>query len=216
MFGKMKIAMLAAEMLGTGILTLAALTLTHATAITFFTASTIAITFGVLIMLFGPISGGHFNPAVTFGLWTARRVQTLQAIAYIAVQMFGALLAWQLYEYLSDRTIASKNVHFDTHIWLAEVVGAVIFTMGVTAAISRNFDALARAATIAASLFVGIMLAGVASQAILNPAEALGLRSWGSAYVFGPLLGGVLGVNLYLLLFAPESAPTVKVLKKKK
>jgi hypothetical protein len=52
-------------------------------------------------------------------------------------------------------------------------------------------------------LFVGVIVASVGSAGLLNPALALGLRSWGTVYVLGPLVGGLLGVNLYYLLFAP-------------
>lgn len=203
MFGKQKIAMLSAELLGTAILALTALVLSHTTAISYFVATAVGATLALLVISLGPLSGGHFNPAVTFGMWTARRIDTLQAIAYIAVQLFGAVLAWQLFEYLSGHHLETKNVKFDTPIWLAEVVGTFIFTMGITAAVTRGFDQLAKAATIGVSLFAGIMLAGVASAGILNPAIALSMRYWSSAYVFGPLLGAVLGVNLYLFLFAP-------------
>jgi hypothetical protein len=75
--------------------------------------------------------------------------------------------------------------------------------LGFTAAVTRVFDALQSAVVYSAALFVGIIVASVGSAAFLNPAMALGLRSWGTVYILGPLVGGVLGVNLYYLLFAP-------------
>jgi len=57
----------------------------------------VALAFGltVLTMAFalGPISGGHFNPAVTLGLTVARRFPANKALPYVAVQVAGAVVA---------------------------------------------------------------------------------------------------------------------------
>lgn len=204
MLTKPKIAMLAAELLGTIILVLSVLTLSQTTSVTYFIATTVGVTLGLLVMVFGPISGGHFNPAVTFGMWTARKIETMQAIAFIAVQLLGGWLALQLYQYLTDKTVSGGDIQFDTPLWLAEVIGTMVFTMGITAAVTRGYEALQSAITIGASLFLGVLLAAIVSAGLLNPAVALGLDLWSSAYVFGPLLGAVLGINIYMMLFAPE------------
>ena len=60
-------------------------------------AQGVAIAFGltVLVMAFavGPISGGHFNPAVTIGLIVGKRFETKDAPYYIVAQVAGAILA---------------------------------------------------------------------------------------------------------------------------
>lgn len=57
----------------------------------------VALAFGltVLTMAFavGHISGGHFNPAVTFGLWSAGRIKAAEVGPYVASQVAGAILA---------------------------------------------------------------------------------------------------------------------------
>ena len=57
----------------------------------------ISLTFGlvVLAMIYalGDISGAHFNPAVTIGFWTARRIERSTVLPYILSQCAGALLA---------------------------------------------------------------------------------------------------------------------------
>jgi glycerol uptake facilitator-like aquaporin len=192
-----------AEFLGTATLVSVALVLTETTAVSYFIATSLAVTLTVIVLAFGGTSGAHVNPAITFGTWTARRIGTLRAIAYIAAQLLGGLAAWQLYQYLVDKPLAAKVVHFDTRVWVAEMVGTFILALGFTAAITRVFDALQSAVVYSAALFVGIIVASVGSAAFLNPALALGLRSWGTVYILGPLVGAVLGVNLYYLLFAP-------------
>jgi aquaporin Z len=57
----------------------------------------VSLAFGLSVVTMayavGHISGGHFNPAVTVGLWVGRRFPGRDVPAYIAAQVFGALLA---------------------------------------------------------------------------------------------------------------------------
>ncbi len=57
----------------------------------------VALAFGLTVMTgcfaFGHISGGHFNPAVTVGLAVAKRFPWSNVLAYIAVQVLGAIVA---------------------------------------------------------------------------------------------------------------------------
>jgi aquaporin Z len=57
----------------------------------------IAVAHGLAIALMisalGHISGGHFNPAVTIGFWVTKRITTIEAIAYWAAQIAGAIAA---------------------------------------------------------------------------------------------------------------------------
>src|SRR5215216_232380 len=48
---------------------------------------------GLLAMAAGHISGGHYNPAVTIGMFVTRRIDLTKAIAYIISQLAGALAA---------------------------------------------------------------------------------------------------------------------------
>jgi aquaporin Z len=56
----------------------------------------VALAFGltVLTMIYavGHISGGHFNPAVSFGLWSAGKFETKELLPYIAAQVIGGIL----------------------------------------------------------------------------------------------------------------------------
>jgi aquaporin Z len=57
----------------------------------------VALAFGLTVLTgayaFGPISGGHFNPAVSIGLWAGGRFPASQLPAYIAAQVVGAIAA---------------------------------------------------------------------------------------------------------------------------
>lgn len=215
MFNKPKIAALGAEFLGTGVLVMVALVLFNTTAVSWFVGTSLAITTAVVVAMFGSISGAHINPAITLGMWTARKIGTIRAVGYIAAQMLGGLASWQLYQYLINHTLPARSVSFDTRIWLAEVVGAAILATGFAAAVVRGFDNLQRAVVYGASTFVAIVIAATASAGLVNPAIALGLRSWSTVYVLGPLVGGIIGVNLYVYLFAPETKKKVAPKKRK-
>ncbi len=46
----------------------------------------------VLITIFGPIGGAHFNPAVTFGFWLDKAISTREALGYVAAQTVGGIM----------------------------------------------------------------------------------------------------------------------------
>ena len=57
----------------------------------------VALAFGLTVLTgaytFGPISGAHFNPAVTVGLWAGGRFQSRLVLPYIVTQVVGAIVA---------------------------------------------------------------------------------------------------------------------------
>lgn len=203
-----KIAMLAAEFLGTAVLATVAINVSRSQiGIGYFVAIGVGLTLGLLVLALGPTSGGHFNPAVTIGLWTVRKVKSLVAVAYVAAQMLGGLAAWQLANYFAGSEIRSiANAEFDWRLLVAEAVGAFVFTFLVAAAVFQRYENGKAAALIGGGLTVGVIVASLASNAVLNPAIALANQSWSWAYAAGPIVGALIGMNLYVLVFAPESA----------
>ena len=87
---------------------------------------------------------------------------------------------------------------------------------GFAAALYQKVSGPGKALMIGVAYALGIIIASVASFAFINPAVALAGQTWEwGTYVLGPVLGAVIGMNLYSLLFAPASsvsAPfTVKI-----
>lgn len=197
-------AVVVAEAMGTAVLTATILAVTRsAIGVPYFVALGVGLAMAMVVLFVGSVSGAHANPAVTVGLWSARQINTARALVYIVAQFAGAAAAYALYNYLVPQgmqNIAGPN--FQWTVMVAEIVGTFVFTFGVAAAVYKGYEGGQKAATIGGALAVGIIIAGVASNGILNPAAALGVDSWSKAYVVGPLIGGVLGVNLYSLLFA--------------
>jgi glycerol uptake facilitator-like aquaporin len=200
------VAPVLAEFLGTAVLVMIALILGQTTAVSYFIATSLAVTAAAVFMLFNMISGAHTNPGITFGMWTARRIGTLRGITYIAAQLLGGVASWQLFQYLTNHTLTARSAAFSTPVWLAEVVGTAILAMAFAAALSRRFEQLYSGIMVGTAYFVGIVVAATASAGYINPAIALGSRAWSSAYVLGPLVGGLIGVNLYTYLMGPVGA----------
>lgn len=209
MFGREKVTALVAEFLGVAILTSAVLSIVLSQIpFSLFTATAAGVTLGLLVLAIGPISGAHVNPAVTLGLWTIRKIETTKAVVYIAAQVLGGIAAWQLNEYLWNTSLdkSIKLSEWDWRIFIAEAVGTFVFTFGIAAAVKKGFDGLQAAAAIGGSLFLGVLVASGASAAVLNPAVAVGVQSYGTPYLLGPILGSVVGMNLYVMLASTEKS----------
>lgn len=204
MLTRKKIAMLLAEFLGTALLTLAVLAVSKSTiGIPYFVSIAAGIVVAMATLTLGSISGAHLNPIVTLGLWTVRRVKTLPALAYVAVQLLGGIAAYFLFTYFVGQTFPNTG-DFEGKVLVAEAVGGFIFALGVAAAVYQKMDAGKAAAVIGLSLMLAVLVSAAGAGGIVNPAVALGVRSWvWGTYVLGPILGAVIAFNLYSLLFAP-------------
>ena len=80
----------------------------------------------------------------------------------------------------------------------------------MAAAIYQKFRLSTKAFTIGIGLALGALVASLASAAFLNPAVAFSLQQWNIwTYMVGPVLGAVLGMNLYNLLFVETEVAEV-------
>jgi len=227
MSGKRKAAALVAEFLGTGALTLLVLSVQRSQiGLTFFVALAAGLVVALMNFAVSGASGGYFNPALTVALWTARKIETLTAFLYVVVQFLGAYGAYWLYTFYVNNKLTVVGGHFTARIMVAEAVGTAIFGFAVAAAVfKKDLSDGARAAFVGIGLTVGIVAASSAAIGLLNPAVALGIRAWvWGTYVLGPVVGALVGVNLYSMLFAESgasasaavSAPAKVVTAKKK
>lgn len=201
MFGRRKVAAVVGEFLGTATLTFAVLTVSRSTiGIPYF----VAIAAGVAVALMGLsiATDVNLNPALTIGLWTARRIKTVQAIAYIVVQLLGGWAAYALYKYFVHGTVQHVSSGFQGRILVAEAVGAFVFSIAAAVVMYERVWGPRRALITAGALVLGMMIASAGSNGFINPAVALGSNSWGwGTYALGPVLGAIIGINLYALLF---------------
>ena len=210
MFGRRKIAALVAEFLGSGVLILLILSVQRSTiGVPFFVAAAAGLTFAFLTFVFYRVSGAQFNPALTIALWTARRLTTIRAISYVVAQLLGAYAAYYLYTYLVKNQLEPIGGEFDWRILTAELVGTALFALGYSAAVYQRFTIGAAAAVVGLAYMIGSIAASPASVGLINPGVALGVKAWvWGTYILGPILGAIIGVNLYNLLFAARDSDT--------
>ncbi|HSX05906.1 MAG TPA: aquaporin [Candidatus Saccharimonadales bacterium] len=218
MFRKNKLAMLVSEFLGTASLTMTVLAISHSQlSLSYFVATAAGLTVLLMTLALAGISGAVFNPAMTIGLWTVRKLRTLQALSYIIVQVAGGAVAWWLFVYFTKLTGVHNSGTYSARVLVAEVVGTFVFAFVWASAIYQRFNLFAKAATIGGGLTAGALIASLGSAGLLNPAVALGLRQFGwGTYVLGPVLGAVIGFNLYNLLFVETELAEVAESKDEK
>lgn len=203
MFRKNKLAMLVSEFLGTAVLALAVLALSHSQlSYPYFIASAAGLTLVLLVVALAGISGAVFNPALTIGLWTVRKLRTLQALSYIIAQFAGAAAAWYLFVYFTKLDNAKNNGIYDARLLVAEAAGTFVFSFAVASAIYQRLSLGLKAFMVGGGLTAGAIIASLGSAGVLNPAVAFSVHQFGwGTYVLGPVLGAVVGFNLYNLLF---------------
>lgn len=206
MFRKNKLAMLVGEFLGTMLLTMVVLGALRSQAGGFFVAVAAGSIVALMVVVIGGISGAVLNPAITIALWSVRKLRGLQALSYVLVQFAGALAAWYLFVYITK--LDTSVVHHDkitelaARPLLAEALGTFIFAFAIAGAVYQKLRTGLKAATIGGGLALGALTASLASAAFVNPAVALAIQQWNIwTYMVAPVLGAVLGMNLYNLLF---------------
>lgn len=214
MFRKNKLAMLVGEFLGSMLLTLVVLGALRSQAGGYFVGVAAGVVFAVMVLALAGISGAVLNPAITIALWSVRKLRALQALSYVIVQFAGGVAAWYLFVYITklDTSMIEHTSVTDlaARPMVAEAVGAFIFAFAIAAATYQKFRLSTKAFTIGAGLALGAWVASLASGAFLNPAVAFSLQQWNIwTYMVGPVIGAVLGMNLYNLLFVETEVAEV-------
>lgn len=181
-----------------------------------------ALGLAVLILLFGPVSGAHFNPVVTAADWLlGRRAQTgisgAGVLTYTAAQTLGGIAGAVLANVMFDR--AAVEIATKDRLTTGHVVGEVVATAGLIAlifALSRSGRAALSAAAVGA--YIGAAYWFTSSTSFANPAVTIGRMfsdtfagiAPGSApgFIAAQIVGGLLGLVLVVALYpdAPETA----------
>lgn len=172
------------------------------------------ITIAVMASALGAISGGHFNPAVTFGAWVGHKISSLNMLAYWIAQIAGGVIGAWLIHYAVPATAAGtpalNGVNF-TQGFILEAVGTffLVFVVYGTA-IDRRAPKVG-ALFIGLTITISILCFGPQTGSSINPARYLGpaLAEGASLsnallYVLAPLIGGGVAGVLYNYFLAEQ------------
>uniref|UniRef100_A0A0C9RI47 TSA: Wollemia nobilis Ref_Wollemi_Transcript_18883_1080 transcribed RNA sequence n=1 Tax=Wollemia nobilis TaxID=56998 RepID=A0A0C9RI47_9CONI len=171
----------------------------------------------VAVAVAANISGGHVNPAVTFGCFVGGHITLLRGILYWIAQMLGATVAAGLLKYTTNyMTIPVFSLSSGVGMGNA-LVFEIVMTFGLVytvyaTAVDPKKGNLGIIAPICIGFIVAanIMAGGAFDGACMNPARAFGPAlvswTWENHWIFwvGPLIGGGLAGLVYDLLFIGE------------
>ncbi|MFH8462542.1 aquaporin [Streptomyces sp. NPDC017991] len=186
-------------------------------------ANSLATVFGlyVLIIAFGPVSGAHFNPAVTLAVWfTGRRTPdgptARDVAAYVPAQIAGAIGGAVLADAMFGEPLARFSAHdrFAGHLWLGEVVataGLVLLVLGL------GRTGRAALAPTAVASYIGAAYWFTSSTSFANPAVTVG-RTFTDTFagiapasvapfIAAQLVGAVLGLGIVAVVHGPRTTP---------
>jgi aquaporin Z len=192
----------------------AALFATAAPAVALGVAISIGLTVMALAYAVGPVSGGHFNPAVTLGLVAAGRFKSSNVVGYIVAQCVGGIVAAAVFFFLIGTGKAANLAGVSNGWGTLSAANAGIVSVFVTEVVMTAFFLViiigvsAKPATMAfAPIAVGLALTAIhlmaipISNASVNPARSLATALFGGTtalaqvwlFWVAPILGGVLG-----------------------
>ncbi len=172
----------------------------------------------LMVMIFagGHISGGHYNPAVTLGVWIRGRCETKDVLPYWAAQIIGGIVAAVVVGVLRGGIpVTPMNPKIGPAL-LAEFLFTfalvyVVLNVATSKGTSGNsFYGLA----IGFTVLVGAFAVGDISGGAFNPAVAIGitlmgLSSWSNIWIFlvSNLLGGALAGFTFKALSTKDREP---------
>src|SRR5471032_1902116 len=125
----------------------------------------------VLILVFGPLSGAHFNPAVSVAFALRRELAWPDMVAYIAVQIAGGVIGAWIAHLMFELPVWQVSLHTRTGAgqWLAEFVATFGLLLTIFGCIARN----PAATPYAVGLYITAAYWFTASTSFANPAVTI-------------------------------------------
>ncbi|MCD7781205.1 MAG: aquaporin family protein [Methanosphaera sp.] len=183
----------------------------------------IGVAFGLALMVaiyaFAPISGAHFNPAVTIALWVGKKFPGKDVIPYIIAQFIGSFIASAVLLAISGDVASSVGVLgsvgafgdiSNLGIFIAEFLGTFLLMYVIMATVVDSDVSVADAAVSIGIALAGIVVAiGNFSGCGVNPARSFtpmvlnylvtgtNTLSLYPIYLIAPILGAIVAVLLY-------------------
>src|SRR5713101_1708572 len=168
----------------------------------------------VMVYMGGHISGAHYNPAVSFGVFLRRKLDAADMVAYWVAQLVGAALAF-VFGYLASGH--TPGIHPGPKVQVLQALAVeILFTTALVLVVlnvastkateGNSFYGLAIGFTIVAAAFAG----GPISGGAFNPAVGFGATlgsavfaggSWSDLWIYfvGPLIGAAIAAGIHHL-----------------
>jgi MIP family channel proteins len=166
-----------------------------------------------MVSALGHVSGGHFNPAVTIGMWVTQKIEGVNAITYILAQLAGAAAgAGVLRAALQETTWKAMNLGTpgvtavsNGQAVLIEAILTFFLVWVIFATAVDPEGAFGKIAGLAIGFVIvmDIMMGGAFTGAAMNPARSFGPAllsgTWTAAWVYwvGPIAGGIVAASVY-------------------
>lgn len=190
---------------------------------------TIAIAYGLavatMVSALGHVSG-HFNPAVTIGIWIAQRIKTSDAVAYVGAQLVGATAGalllraafrkeiWQLSN-LGTPTVNATQISNGQAVLIEAILAFFLVWVVFGTMVDREGKSGAIAGlTIGLVVVMDAMMGYPFTGSALNPARHFGPAvisgTWDGWWVYwiGPVAGGIVAAAVYDgVILRSKSAP---------
>jgi aquaporin Z len=153
----------------------------------------LAIGSALMVMIFagGHISGGHFNPAVTLGVWLRGKCETKDVAPYMSFQIIGAVLAAFVVKFLKGGTAVTPLQPATIPALLAEflftfaLVYVVLNVATAKGTAGNSFYGLAIGFTVLVGAFsVGNISGGAFNPAVAAGLSVMGLSSWPNLWIY--------------------------------
>ena len=172
----------------------------------------------LMVMIFagGHISGGHYNPAVTLGVWLRGKCEAKDVAPYMIFQIIGALLAASVVKFLKGApdvaplhlvTLPALLAEFLFTFALVYVVLNVATAKGTS---GNSFYGLAIGFTVLAGAFsVGSISGGAFNPAVAVGISVLGLSSWANIWIYlvADFAGAAVAAGAFKALNPAEDVP---------
>ena len=153
----------------------------------------LAIGSALMVMIYagGHVSGGHYNPAVTLGVWVRGRCDTKDVIPYWVSQVLGAVVAALVLNFLkgdaSPKPIQLKILPalLAEFLFTFALVYVVLNAATAKATANNSFYGLAIGFTVMAGAFsVGSISGAAFNPAVAIGASVMGLSAWSNIWIY--------------------------------
>ena len=169
----------------------------------------------VIIQMFGPISGAHFNPAVTFAFLLQRQISLKDSLLYIPAQIVGAVAGTLLAHAMFDHQlfVLSETARSSSGQWISEGVA----TFGLLATVLYILKWRPKMVPAGVGLYIASAIWFTGSTAFANPAVTVGRvftdtltgidPDHALAFIIAEFAGAALAVWVFNWMTRPQKSP---------